>query len=120
MSGQNYNSVTTTARNIGTRLVNSNEIQKNDFRGFLLSRVEEMFGRHWLSTAVAIVFQGAIFGLIHYYYQGAFGAITIFAAACFIGFCYVMFGRNLWPLILSHGVLDTLGFLGDFLGDSGV
>lgn len=90
------------------------------FRGFFINRVETMLGRHWLSTTVAIVFQAAIFGLIHFYYQGAFGAITIFAAACFIGFCYVLFGRNLWPLILSHGLLDTLGFLGDFLGDSAV
>lgn len=90
------------------------------FRGFLINRVEAMFDRHRLSTAVAIVFQAALFGLIHFYYQGAFGAITIFAAACFIGFCYVLFGRNLWPLILSHGLLDTLGFLGDFLGDNGV
>ncbi|MCW8925447.1 MAG: CPBP family intramembrane metalloprotease, partial [Xanthomonadales bacterium] len=55
------------------------------FRGFLLNRIETMFGQHWLSTTLAIVFQAAIFGLVHFYYQGAFGAVTIFAAACFIG-----------------------------------
>ena len=90
------------------------------FRGFLLSRVEAMFGEHWFSTIFAILFQAAVFGIIHFYYQGAFGALTIFAAACFIGFCYVLFGRNLWPLILSHGVLNTLGFLGDYLGDRAI
>lgn len=88
------------------------------FRGFLLGRVEAILGKHWLSTTFAILFQAAVFGVIHFYYQGAFGALTIFAAACFIGFCYVLFGRNLWPLVLSHGVLNTLGFLGDYLGDS--
>ncbi len=88
------------------------------FRGFLLTRIEAIFDWRWLSTAIAIVIQAAIFGLVHFYYQGAFGALTIFAAASFIGLCYVLFGRNLWPLILSHGILDTLGFLGDFLGDS--
>ncbi len=90
------------------------------FRGFLLSRIEAMFGDNRLSTAIAIFLQAAVFGVIHFYYQGAFGALTIFAAASFIGFCYVLFGRNLWPLIISHGILNTLGFLGDFLGDSAI
>jgi CAAX protease family protein len=90
------------------------------FRGFLLSRIELMLGKRKLSTIVAIFFQAAIFGMIHFYYQGAYGALTIFFAASFIGLCYVLFGRNLWPLILSHGLLDTLGFLGDFLGDKAI
>ena len=95
-------------------------IEEMLFRGFFLSRIEAMIGRRWLSTVIAIIFQAAVFGVIHFYYQGAFGALTIFAAACFIGGCYVLFGRNLWPLILSHGLLDTLGFLGDFLGDKAI
>jgi membrane protease YdiL (CAAX protease family) len=95
-------------------------IEEMLFRGFLLNRLEAVFGRHWPSTLLAIVFQAAVFGLIHYYYQGAFGALTIFAGACFIGLCYVLCGRNLWPVILSHGVLNTLGFLGDFIGDKAI
>lgn len=90
------------------------------FRGFLLSCIEAMIGRRRLSTTIAIFFQAIVFGVIHFYYQGAYGALTLFAAASFIGLCYVLFGRNLWPLILSHGVLNTLGFLGDFLGDSAI
>ena len=88
------------------------------FRGFLLNRVEVMLGGLKSSTVLAIVFQAAVFGIIHFYYQGAFGALTLFAAAIAIGACYILFGRKLWPLILSHGILDTLGFLGDYLGDS--
>jgi len=82
-----------------------------------------IFGSHWgkrLSTVIAVFLQATIFGVIHFYYQGAFGALTLFAAASFIGLCDVLFGRNLWPLILSHGLLNTLGFLGDFLGDSAI
>ena len=90
------------------------------FRGFLLSRIEAMFGGNRLSTVIAVFLQAAVFGVIHFYYQGAFGALTLFAAASFIGLCYVLFGRNLWPLILSHGLLNTLGFLGDFLGDTAI
>lgn len=90
------------------------------FRGFLLSRIEAMIGRGRLSTLIAILFQAAVFGMIHFYYQGAYGALTLSAAASFIGLCYVLFGRNLWPLILSHGLLNTLGFLGDFLGGSSI
>lgn len=90
------------------------------FRGFLLSRIEAMIEQRRVSTTVAIFSQAAIFGFIHFYYQGAFGALTIFAAASFIGLCYVLFGRNLWPLILSHGLLNTLGFLGGFLGDKAI
>jgi membrane protease YdiL (CAAX protease family) len=90
------------------------------FRGFIISRFEVMLGLNKLSTILAVIFQAAVFGLVHFYYQGAFGALTIFAAATAIGFCYILFGRNLWPVILSHGVLDTLGFLGDYLGDKAI
>lgn len=90
------------------------------FRGFLLNRIEAVFGERRFSTTIAIFAQAAVFGVIHFYYQGAFGALTLFAAASFIGLCYVFFGRNLWPLILSHGLLNTLGFLGDFLGDKAI
>ena len=67
-------------------------IEEMIFRGFLLNRFEAMLGGHRFATAFAIMFQAAVFGVIHFYYQGAFGALTIFAAACFIGSCYVMFG----------------------------
>lgn len=87
------------------------------FRGYLLNRVEAALGRGRLATAGAIVFQAGVFAAVHYYYQGAYGALQIFPAAAFIGACYLLFGRNLWPLILAHGTMNTLGFLGDYLGD---
>ncbi len=90
------------------------------FRGFLLTRVEAMIKSRWASTTLAIVFQAAVFASVHLYYQGAYGALQLFPAAIFIGICYVLFGRNLWPLILAHGTMNTLGFLGNYLGDSAI
>lgn len=86
------------------------------FRGFLLNRLETAIGLARVGTGLAVLVQAALFGMIHYYYQGAFGALTMIAAATFWGICYIALGRNLWPLILSHGTLNTLGFVGEYLG----
>lgn len=90
------------------------------FRGFLLTRIEKIVGARWPATAVAILSQAAFFAVLHYYYQGAYGALQMFGLATFLGVCYILFGRNLWPLILSHGTMNSLGFLGNYLGDAAI
>jgi hypothetical protein len=85
------------------------------FRGFLLTQFEAMIGSVRISTSIAIVLQAAIFALAHFYYKGAYGAIPVFASAVFVGICYVKFDRNLWPLVLSHGTMNTLGFVAKYL-----
>ena len=78
------------------------------FRGFLLTRVSQLFANRVAGIAVAVVAQAVLFGALHLY-GGAFAFIyaTVFAIAH--GIFYVLLGRNLWPLIVVHGVWNTVG-----------
>lgn len=81
-------------------------------RGFILDRFSKMFG-----TSVAVVAQAAIFGLAHSY-QGLSGVVTIFVLALIFGAVYIRSGRNLLPLIVAHGIIDSIGITAIYLGYS--
>jgi len=86
------------------------------FRGFLLNNFEKLFGENNRATLLAILSQAFLFGLVHFYNRGIVGGLTIFVVAIVLGILYIRLGRNLWPLIIAHGIIDTLSFLEDFLG----
>lgn len=65
---------------------------------------------------MAIVCQSVGFGQQHLYYQGWAGAVATGATALISGVFYVVLKRNLWPLILSHGLANTLGLTLIFAG----
>lgn len=81
-------------------------------RGFILDRFSRMFG-----TAIAVVAQAAIFALAHSY-QGITGVLTIFVLALIFGAVYIRSGKNLWPVIVAHGIMDTIGITVIYLGQS--
>lgn len=76
------------------------------FRGFVLDRVERAFGGGHLALAAAIPTQAALFGLSHAY-QGLEGILFTGGVGFVFGVAYVAVGRNLWPVIIAHGVFDA-------------
>ncbi len=85
------------------------------FRGYLLTRLAEVFGRSRSAWALAIVGQAFAFGLSHWY-QGPVGMVPIAVGAVLTGIVTTAWGRNLWPAIIAHGLIDTLGFTLLYLG----
>lgn len=85
------------------------------FRGYLLSRLAQILGDGRVAWAVAIFGQAALFGLAHAY-QGPVGMFPIFVGAVVNGIVSVAWGRNLWPVMIAHGLVDTLGFTMLYLG----
>ena len=81
-------------------------------RGYLLHRLEGLAG-----TAAAVVLQALIFALAHFY-QGITGVVNIFVLALLFGLVYLRSGRNLLPLILAHGLIDTFSMTALYLGRS--
>lgn len=77
------------------------------FRGFLLTRVAELFEHRGLGAAIGIVAQALLFGALHLY-GGTFAFLFAAVFALANGIFYVALGRNLWPLIVVHGVWNTL------------
>ncbi len=77
-------------------------------RGYLMNRVAALLGGERLGWTLAVLAQGALFGLAHIY-QGYGAVFTIGLSAVVSGVYYLIAGRNLWPLIFLHGAWDTLG-----------
>lgn len=78
------------------------------FRGYLLNRVAELLGSNWLAWLAAIFVQALLFALAHAY-QGLGSMLTHGIGAIFSGVFFLLFQRSLWPLIIAHGVWDSLG-----------
>jgi len=85
------------------------------FRGYLLQRLAQIFGGGRAAWALAVVGQAIAFGLAHMY-QGPVGVVNIGIGAIVVGAATVVWGRNLWPAMIAHGLVDTLGFTMLYLG----
>lgn len=79
------------------------------FRGALFERFETVFAGLPYAAILAVMCQAVLFGHQHLYYQGVPGWIATGAIAVVSGLLYLAFNRNLWPLILSHGLSNTIG-----------
>ena len=80
-------------------------------RGFLINWFERLFSQTSLATAIAVLMQAAIFGFRHSYNISE-RSITVGIIGLVMGIAYVKFGRNLWPLIIAHCILNTMSMLG--------
>jgi len=80
------------------------------FRGFLLTGIAGVLGGSRAAWVTAVLGQAVAFGLIHAY-QGPAQAISIGIGGAVYGGAFLLARRNLWPLILAHGLNDTLGLI---------
>jgi membrane protease YdiL (CAAX protease family) len=84
------------------------------FRGFLQSRLRALFGVRRQAGVLAALAQALLFGLAHAY-QGPTGMLMSGAIGLAFGLLMLRF-RSLWPLVLAHGVIDTVSMLALFAG----
>jgi len=84
------------------------------FRGYLVTRLQSLF-RGLPGAVAAVVISAMIFGYGHFYYQGLRGAVVTAGIGLAFGTMFLLFKRNLWPLILLHGIIDTLTFTAIFM-----
>ncbi len=86
------------------------------FRGYLMNRLIDLQGKHTqLAWGIALVGQAVIFGLVHAY-QSPIGMFKVGLIGLVFGISYLIVGRNLWPLILAHGLIDSLDMVSHYLG----
>ena len=71
---------------------------------------ERLFSKTSFATILAVVFQAAIFGFRHSY-DFSERSITVGLIGLIMGIAYMAFGRNLWPLIIAHCLLNTISML---------
>ncbi|HWZ83667.1 MAG TPA: CPBP family intramembrane glutamic endopeptidase [Terriglobales bacterium] len=85
------------------------------WRGYLMNRVADLFGRTRGVWVVSLVIVNIVFGLAHGY-QGLTGWIEEGLAGIFLGLMYLRTGSNLCVPIIAHGVSDTIDMILLFLG----
>lgn len=85
------------------------------FRGYLITRLLRVFPGSLSGAILAVAISAVIFGYGHFYYQGWRGAVVTGGIGLAFGTMFLLFKRNLWPLILLHGVIDTLTFTAIFM-----
>lgn len=85
------------------------------FRGFLLARLETSLGDRRMFTALAVVLQAALFGVAHAY-LGPRGMASAALVGLIYGTWFMLRGRNLWPLIIAHGLTDTVSLFAIYAG----
>jgi membrane protease YdiL (CAAX protease family) len=85
-------------------------IEEMVFRGYLLNRLVDLFGKEGTGVALALIVQAILFGLGHTY-QDITGVLDTALAGLVIGLIYLGSRKNLWLPIIVHGIIDTTGFL---------
>jgi membrane protease YdiL (CAAX protease family) len=85
------------------------------YRGWLLNRLLDLFGRRRIGFAAAMVVMSAIFAMAHEY-QGITGIVENCIAALLLGGLYLATGRNLLVPMIAHGLGDTIDFSLIFAG----
>ncbi|MEO9484206.1 MAG: CPBP family intramembrane glutamic endopeptidase [Ekhidna sp.] len=82
-------------------------------RGFSLNRFQSLFSKVPFSAVLAVLMQAAIFGFRHSYDLSERSMTTGLIGLVF-GIVYVVTGRNLWPLIFAHIMLNTMSMADKF------
>lgn len=80
------------------------------FRGFLMQGFAMLFGAGRGPWIVACILQGILFGLAHAY-QNPLGMAITGTLGILMGILVLASGRNLWPVVIAHGVFDASRFV---------
>jgi uncharacterized protein len=80
------------------------------FRGFLFQGLAMLFGASRGAWIAACIVQGALFGAAHAY-QNPLGILITGTLGVVMGIVVLASGRNLWPVIIGHGIYDASRFV---------
>ena len=88
------------------------------FRAFLINRFGGMLNRTRAAWPVAVIASAFMFGVAHFV-EGPLGMVVNGSFGLLYGSIYLASGRNLWVIIVAHGMLNTLRFVVVFRGVAG-
>jgi len=88
-------------------------------RGFLLNSLIKLFGESKKGLNLAIILHSIIFGMLHIS-QGIPGIIATGLVAVMLGYVYLYNSRNLFPLIIAHGLINSIGMFAYYLSDGAI
>jgi membrane protease YdiL (CAAX protease family) len=83
-------------------------LEETIFRGFLINEISGWFNDNLLGIILSILIGSVIFGLAHTY-QGKSGVYSTGIVGALLAVIFVVGGFNLWLVIITHGLIDTIG-----------
>ena len=86
------------------------------FRGFLITRLQAALDGVKFASVLAVLLPALLFGYVHIYYQGLHGYFNAGMVGLVFESFFLLYKRNLWPLVLAHGFINSLGFTAEFMG----
>ncbi len=87
------------------------------YRGFLIGRLSDIFGRDIGGAFATVLIQALIFGAVHFQW-GIGGMIVTVMMGIVWGTAYLLCGRNLWIVILAHSAGHILFVIQLYLAES--
>ncbi len=91
-------------------LIGAGFYEEFTFRGFLMQGLAMLFGGSRSAWIGACVLQGALFGAAHAY-QNSLGIAITGTLGILMGLLVLASGRNLWAVIIGHGLFDASRFV---------
>jgi membrane protease YdiL (CAAX protease family) len=91
-------------------LIGAGFYEEFTFRGFLMQGLAMLFSGSRGAWIGACILQGALFGLAHAY-QNPLGIGITGTLGILMGLLVLASGRNLWPVIIGHGIFDASRFV---------
>lgn len=85
-------------------------------RGFLLNYLSAFFGDSKAGVVLAVAVHAVIFGSLHIY-QGIHGVIATGVVAVIFASVYLLGKRKLFPLIVAHGIVNSISLTAYYLTD---
>lgn len=83
-------------------------LEEVTFRGFMITKLREVFGDNSIKTVLYLLLSAIPFGLAHMY-QGWSGVISTGTIGLLIAIIYVRSKSNLWLAVFTHGFTNTVG-----------
>jgi len=91
-------------------LIGAGFYEEFTFRGFLMQGLAMLFGGNRGAWLAACLLQGALFGVAHAY-QNPLGIAITGTLGVLMGLIVLASGRNLWLVIIGHGLYDASRFV---------
>jgi membrane protease YdiL (CAAX protease family) len=99
-----------TTYGVGYAFIGAGFYEEFMFRGFLMQGVAMCFGASRGAWIAACIIQAALFGAGHAY-QNPLGMAITGTLGLLMGVIVLASGRNLWPVIIGHGLYDASRFV---------
>jgi membrane protease YdiL (CAAX protease family) len=99
-----------TTYGVGYAFIGAGFYEEFMFRGFLMQGLAMCFGASRGAWIAACIIQAALFGAGHAY-QNPLGMAITGTLGLLMGVIVLASGRNLWPVIIGHGLYDASRFV---------